>query len=419
MKEVFYYNLKESFVKIKLLFSANVLDTNKIDATVGDLKFSRKQIEKYSKKREKRLLLCCIDTLFGFIEEGSKEKICSFADVICDMPDIFLGKRNYYSFRDEIKAFNEKYGERAFGNMNKIYPYFSKKAPKNAFEFFSPESDKDFKAQHPVGYRVLVILGIVALVFPLIIYTVYISKFDENQSTGGWPLLAIFGCLVMGVGLFNMVAAFLHQYLGHKLTLACLLGGGAVVVFSIFMTQNPQFYNADVSLFYFVSLFMMLMPAIFYVLFRISVGTWLNRSRKISRSRFKKLTKGKRNYWWYEALHKEENLGAIYFLNKSFTTLFVVLFLLTLFTGYIKEMSLILCPMNVILYVLTAFMVIFYRIQDNLDFHGKPFVLLAKSSNNGIDSVVFDIFMVLFVLAMAYVNMTLTGNIWGISLPHL
>ena len=75
--------------------------------------------------------------------------------------------------------------------------------------------------------------------------------------------------------------------------------------------------------------------------------------------------------------------------------------------------------MNVILYVLTAFMVIFSRIQDNLDFHGKPFVIFAKSYNNGIDSVIFDIFMVLFVFAMAYVNMMLTGNIWGISLLHL
>ena len=125
MKEVLYYNLKESFVKIKLLFSANVLDTNKVDAVVGDLKFSRKQIEKHSKRREKRLLLCCIDTLLRFIEEDKKEKICDFASVICDIPDIFLGKRNYYSFREDINAFNEKYGEHTFKDMNKINLDFS------------------------------------------------------------------------------------------------------------------------------------------------------------------------------------------------------------------------------------------------------------------------------------------------------
>ena len=63
MKEVFYYNLKESFSKIKMLFSVNALDINKINATVGDLKFSRKQIEKYGKRREKRLLILLKDSL--------------------------------------------------------------------------------------------------------------------------------------------------------------------------------------------------------------------------------------------------------------------------------------------------------------------------------------------------------------------
>ena len=419
MKETFYHNLKENFVKIRFLFSSNCLDYNKIDAVVGDLKFSRKQIEKHGKKRVRKLLLYCIDTLFKVIEEGDQDKIYNFADLIHNMPDIFLGKRNFYSFRKEIKYFNEKYHEDCFDDMNKIYPYFSKKAPKNAFEFFSPKSDEDFKAQHPIGYWILVASGIVAFVLPLIFYTIYISVFDKAQSVGGWPLLAIVGCMVMGVGLFNIVAAFIHQYLGHKLTAICLLGGGTVVALSIFMTQHPELYDQNVSIFYFVSLFMLFLPAIFYAWFRSSVGTWLNRSKRISKSRFKKLTKGKKNYWWYETLHKEEDLGLLYYLNKAFTILYVLIFALTLLTGFIKVMSLILCPMNVILYVLTAFMVIFSRIQDNLDFHGKPFVVFAKSYNNGIDSVIFDIFMVLFVFAIAYVNMMLTGNIWGISLPHL
>ena len=64
MKETFYHNLKDNFVKIRFLFSSNCLDYNKIDAVVGDLKFSRKQIEKHGKKRVRKLLLYCIDTLF-------------------------------------------------------------------------------------------------------------------------------------------------------------------------------------------------------------------------------------------------------------------------------------------------------------------------------------------------------------------
>ena len=419
MNEAFYRDLKDSFVKIRFLFSSDSLDHNKINAVLGDLKFSGKQIEKYGKKRERKLLLYCIDTMFKMIKEGNREKIYHFADLIHNIPDIFLGERNFYSFRKEIKLFNERFQECCFSDMNKIHPYFSKKAPKNAFEFFSPAADVDFKAAHPIGYWVLVILGIIAFILPLILYMPYIARFDGEQSAGGWPILAMVGCMVMGVGLFNIVAAFIHQYLGHKLTAICLLGGGSFVALSIFMTQNPELYDENVSLFYFASLGMMLLPVFFYGWFRLSVGTWLNRARRISNSRVKKLTKGKRNYWWYEALHREENLGALYYLNKIFTVLYVLTFALTLLTGLFKTMSLILCPMHIFLYLLTAVMVTFCRIQDNSEVHGKPFVLWAKSGNGGIDSVIFDIFMVLFVLAMAYVTVMLVGDIWGVSIPTL
>ena len=224
MKETFYHNLKENFAKIKFLFSANLLDYNKIDAVVGELKFSAKQIEKHGSKNDRKIQLYCINTLFEVIEEGDREKIYSFADLIHNMPDIFLGKRNFYSFRKEINCFNEKYPEDLFTDMNKIFPFFSTQAPKNAFEFFSPKSDKDFKSQHPIGYWILVILGVVAFILPLLILPLlFYIIFDGTQGAGGWPLLAIVGCLVMGVGLFNIVAAFIHQYLGRLIWLFVLL----------------------------------------------------------------------------------------------------------------------------------------------------------------------------------------------------
>ncbi|MBQ7789078.1 MAG: hypothetical protein IJ398_05440 [Clostridia bacterium] len=418
MKEDFYYKLKELFAEIRLVFQESILDNSKLNALMNNLKTSRKHILKHAKKKERTLLLYCIDTLFEVIKENNKEKISNFADLAHNIPDIYLGKRNFYSFHEEIKLFREKYGEAYFKNMNNIYPYFSKKAPKNALQFFFPESDEAFKEQHPVGYWILVICGITAFLLPLIIFSIYISHFDQDQGVGGWPALAIVGCLIIGIGLFNIVAAFIHQYLGHKLTAICLLGGSALVALSIFMVNNPHLYNQNVSIYYFVSLFMMLLPALFYVYFRFSVGSWLKRSRRISNSKFENLTKGKKNFWWYVALHKEVNLGILYYINKAFTILYVSLFALTLLTGLIKEMSLILCPLNILLYLLTAFMVIFSRIQDNLDFHKKPFVIFARSRNKGIDSIIFDLFAVFFVLAMAYVNLMLATSIWGIELPH-
>ena len=126
--------------------------------------------------------------------------------------------------------------------------------------------------------------------------------------------------------------------------------------------------------------------------------------------------KGSKNFWWYESLHKEVGLGLLYYVNKIFTILFASTLVLTLFLGFIKDMSLILCPMNVLLHVLNAFMILFATTRDNLDRYGKPFVFIAKRPNGGIDSFIFDIFLVIFCLMVAYVNILLFGDVWGISL---
>ena len=419
MNEIFYRDLKACFEKIRSYFSSSSLDKNKLNAALGDLRFFKKQIEKRGKRKEKKLLIYCIDTLFRMIEEDDREKVYAFAGLSRDITDIFLGERNFYSFGEEIKSFNKRFRECCFDDMKKIYPYFSKKAPKNALEFFSPESDEAFKAQHPIGYVVLVISGIIAFLLPLLLYGICVLGKLDDQSVGGWPFLAIIGCFVMGIGLFNIVAAFIHQYLGHKLTVISLLGGGICTAAATFMMWHPEWYDGNVSVFYFASLFTLLFPAAIYGWFRLSMGSWLKRAKRISRSKFRKLTKGKRNFWWYEALHKELNLGAIYYFNKFFVILWALLFLLTLFTGFIKIMSLILCPMYVLLCILTACMMVFAKIQDNLDDHGKAIVLWAKTSNGGWDSFIFDVILVCFILAMAYVNIMLVGEIWGVSLPAL
>ena len=48
-------------------------------------------------------------------------------------------------------------------------------------------------------------------------------------------MLGLAGAFVVGVGLFNLVAAWIHQYLGHLLTAACLLGGTGLTLFSMYL----------------------------------------------------------------------------------------------------------------------------------------------------------------------------------------
>ena len=48
-------------------------------------------------------------------------------------------------------------------------------------------------------------------------------------------MLGYVGTFIVGIGLFNIVAAWIHQYLGHLLTAVCLLGGTALTLFSMYL----------------------------------------------------------------------------------------------------------------------------------------------------------------------------------------
>ena len=232
MKANFYKQLQEDFVMIRFLHCSNSFNQEKYDSAIASIKAARKKINANSPLNEKKILLYCIDTLFKIINEGNTQKIFDFADAIHNIPEIYIQKRNLYSFRKELTSFQKKYGKHYFTFINEAKPHFTKKAPNNKWEFFSPTSDEDFKKLHPIGYKFLCALGIFALMLPQIIYLAYIIAINPAPNEG-WIMLGYVGTFVVGIGLFNIVAAWIHQYLGHLLTAMCLLGGTALTFLSL------------------------------------------------------------------------------------------------------------------------------------------------------------------------------------------
>ena len=69
---------------------------------------------------------------------------------------------------------------------------------------------------------------------PQIIYLIYVIAI--NPAPNEWTLmLGYVGTFIVGIGLFNIVAAWIDQYLGHLLTAVCLLGGTALTLFSMYL----------------------------------------------------------------------------------------------------------------------------------------------------------------------------------------
>ena len=103
--------------------------------------------------------------------------------------------------------------------------------PRGSAAFFSMGSDADFKRKHPVGYGFLIALGITALLFPCLFYILYTGI--ALSAVSAWLLLGCVGAFIIGIGLFNFVAVILKQYLGHWVSILCILFGGIMVAISL------------------------------------------------------------------------------------------------------------------------------------------------------------------------------------------
>ena len=138
------------------------------------------------------------------------------------------------SGKDKTLSEPERAADFAFSSQS-VRPRYYWRLPKGeAKEYFSFSSDEEFKAAHPVAYGVLITIGLTALFLPCVVFAVAAGRAAGNPNNG-WILLGVLGGFVAGVGLFNLVAAWLRQYLGHWVTLACLLLGGGLMALTWFV----------------------------------------------------------------------------------------------------------------------------------------------------------------------------------------
>lgn len=99
------------------------------------------------------------------------------------------------------------------------------------YSIFTRESDYEFKTHHPILYKFVVLLGLLALFVPMFGYLVIASLFVSQSDY--WMLLGLAGSFVFGVGLFNFVAIIMKQYLGLKLSIVTFTIGLALMAISI------------------------------------------------------------------------------------------------------------------------------------------------------------------------------------------
>ena len=117
----------------------------------------------------------------------------------------------------------------------KVCPRFYWNLPKDEVRFwFTPWSDMAFQSKHPVLYVMLIIIGITVLLLPAVVFSVFAFRIPGAEYDG-WVILGAAGGFIVGIGLFNIVAAWMRQYLGHFVTIICFLIGAAMMAVSWFL----------------------------------------------------------------------------------------------------------------------------------------------------------------------------------------
>ena len=108
-----YQKLQESFILVRSLHSDVIPNDGSVEVVKKDLPVMCSALRK-NLSAEHMILIYCINMLLLILDEGNPEKIFDFADLIHNMPEIGMGKRDLTSFKDEIESFNEKYNSRYF-----------------------------------------------------------------------------------------------------------------------------------------------------------------------------------------------------------------------------------------------------------------------------------------------------------------
>ena len=261
----------------------------------------------------------------------------------------------------------------------------------------------------------------VGLLLPAVLYLfLMLAVFDTHDSP--FLMLGFFGAFGVGVGVAAVVASFFWRLPIGVLGIVPFAVGAILILISSLLMFAPELktlLNTEMVSYSFITVGFLAFSLIFYMLFRFSLESWLKRVHRMSNTYIRKSKKGKRNYWWYETLHREVGLGILYGMNKLYTLLFPAALALTLLTGYFRPMSIPICALVTAVSLLTAAMSVFVYAQHNKEEHGTYVVLLARNSRRGFDSVLFDLGIVLLMLAMAYAHILITAELWGIELPHL
>ena len=165
---------------------------------------------------------------------------------------------------------------------------------------------------------------------------------------------------------------------------------------------------------WFLSPLLLLFPMLHYLFFRMGMKDRFKRKKVVKRD-VRILMRGKKNFWWYQAIHEKYGIGILYPLNIIFTVLFLMTLAMMLLFGWLRVMNYV----NAVLYTATMLfgtvLGFFGMTENNIAQYGKPWIALRFEKCNvsrkwGFNSSFLQIFIALGCTALG------CGAVWALVL---
>ncbi|MBP3368303.1 MAG: hypothetical protein J6L71_02605 [Clostridia bacterium] len=286
-----------------------------------------------------------------------------------------------------------------------------KKAAENVKKGKSNISVKDYMRTLPIRTRLRYIIIISTICIPTVLFLI-LSEFVFPPWDSAFSVLAGLGSFIMGFGVCNFVAfLFGESSLGHKFTIWTIAIGGIITLVTCAIMYVPDIYSLfdeDIVSLYLYAYFPWFWVLVEYVMFREAVNSFCKR-KGLSGTRIEKLKKGMRNYWWYESIHKEINLGIVYHANKVLISVYPIALIFHVLFGWMRPFIVFIGISLIIITIFMAVLQVFTSIQNKREEYGVPFVLFRKKPGNHVDSSLFDIvgIGINILLIVIYIKMAL------------
>lgn len=134
--------------------------------------------------------------------------------------------------------------------------------------------------------------------------------------------------------------------------------------------------------------------------FRFGVDDYLHYTKN-SKSFIRKHKKGFLNFWTYREIHKEINMGYVYYLNLALLILSPLCFVVSISLGWARVMQIPIAVLNSLLCCVWVPSAIFAHIYDNLQEHGQPLILLrSRRRLRGLDSSILTLLGLVMLVAL-------------------